>query len=205
MPKGRLISFEGIDGAGKSTHLAWTVDRLRASGREVLLTREPGGTPLGERLRELLLAEKMSIEAETLLMFAARKEHLEQLIRPALARGAIVVCDRFTDSTYAYQSGGRGLPASRVAMLEQWVHGDLQPDRSFLFDLPPEVAAGRRAAARAADRFETEDLGFFERVRNAYRERAAAAPERFVVIDATESVEEIRNSLEQYLVSICNT
>ncbi len=202
MSNGRLITFEGIDGAGKSTHLDWMVDRLGASGREVILTREPGGTPLGEKLRELLLAETMSIEAETLLMFAARKEHLDRLIRPALARGAIVVCDRFTDSTYAYQAAGRGLPASRVAMLEQWVHGDLQPDRTFLFDLPPEVAARRRAGARAADRFEAEDLDFFARVRDGYRERVAAAPGRFVLVDAAGSIEQIRNLLEETIVSI---
>lgn len=200
--KARFITFEGIDGAGKSTHLQWAVDTIAATGREVVLTREPGGTALGERLRELLLGEPMSIEAETLLMFAARKEHVQRLIRPALARGAVVVCDRFTDSTYAYQGGGRGVPLQAITMLEQWVHGDLQPDRTYLFDLPAEVAAGRRASARAPDRFEAEGSPFFERVRRAYLERVALSPGRFLVVDAMQSIAEVKNILEKDFTTI---
>ncbi|HEY5632873.1 MAG TPA: dTMP kinase [Burkholderiaceae bacterium] len=195
--KGRFITFEGIDGAGKSTHLQWAVDTIAASGREVVLTREPGGTALGERLRDLLLGEPMSIETETLLMFAARKEHVQRLILPALARGAVVVCDRFTDSTYAYQGGGRGVPFEAITMLEQWVHGELQPDRTYLFDLPAEVAAQRRASARAPDRFEAEGPAFFERVRRAYLERVALSPGRFLVVDAMQSIASIKTLLEK--------
>lgn len=193
---GRFISFEGIDGAGKSTHVDWCADWLRARGLEVVLTREPGGTPLAEQLRALLLSEPMSIDTETLLVFAARNEHLAQSIRPALARGAWVVCDRFTDSTYAYQGGGRGVSTQRIATLEAWVHADLQPHRSYLFDLPPEVAAQRRAAARAADRFEAEDLAFFERVRGAYQARQAADPQRILTLDARQSVAQLRDLLK---------
>ena len=193
---GRFISFEGIDGAGKSTHVDWCADWLRARGLEVVLTREPGGTPLAEQLRALLLSEPMSIDTETLLVFAARNEHLAQSIRPALARGAWVVCDRFTDSTYAYQGGGRGVSTQRIATLEAWVHADLQPHRSYLFDLPPEVAAHRRAAARAADRFEAEDLAFFERVRGAYQARQAADPQRILTLDARQSVAQLRDLLK---------
>jgi len=194
---GRFITFEGIDGAGKSTHIDWYAARVRAHGLQAVVTREPGGTPLAEQLRELLLGEPMSVEAETLLMFAARKEHLDRLIRPALARGAWVVCDRFTDSTYAYQGGGRSVPLERIAMLEDWMQAGLQPDRTYLFDLPAEIAASRRAGTRDADRFEAEDLGFFERVRDGYHRRAHAASDRFMVIDACQTVEEIRNLLEE--------
>ncbi|HWS74850.1 MAG TPA: dTMP kinase [Quisquiliibacterium sp.] len=201
---GRLITFEGIDGAGKSTHIDWYADRLRARGLEVLLTREPGGTPLAERLRDLLLAEQMSIATETLLMFAARNEHLDRSIRPALARGAWVICDRFTDSTYAYQGGGRGVSFERIEQMEAWVHGDLQPRRTYLFDLPAEVAAQRRAAAREADRFEAEDLAFFERVRDAYRARQAGDPARILPIDALRSIDDIRKTLEEDLASLCS-
>lgn len=140
---GRFVTFEGIDGAGKSTHVDWYVERLRARGIDVVLTREPGGSELAETLRELLLRRKMGMQAELLLMFAARSDHLERLIRPALAAGQWVVCDRFTDSTWAYQGSGRGAPAERIAWLEAWVHDDLQPDRSYLFDLAPELAAQR--------------------------------------------------------------
>nr|WP_221302618.1 dTMP kinase [Quisquiliibacterium transsilvanicum] len=199
-----MVTFEGIDGAGKSTHVAWYAQRLRDRGVEVVLTREPGGTPLAERLRDLLLGEPMSLGTETLLMFAARNEHLEGLIRPALARGAWVVCDRFTDSTYAYQGGGRGVPFERIEGLEDWVHGGLQPRRTYLFDLPAELAAQRRAAARDADRFEAEDLAFFGRVRDAYLARQARDPARILAIDARRGIDSIRASLELDIASIWN-
>ena len=200
--RGRFITFEGIDGAGKSTHLEWMAGALRARGLEVVVSREPGGTPLAERLRDLLLGVPMSIDTETLLMFAARQAHLDESIRPALARGAWVVCDRFTDSTFAYQGGGRGVPFERIEALERWVHGELQPDRTYLFDLPATVAAERRAAARAADRFEAEDLAFFERVRAAYLRRREAQPGRFVLVDAQQPISDIRVLLEKDLSSL---
>ena len=196
---GRFVTFEGIDGAGKSTHIGWFVERLRASGRPVVQTREPGGSPLAEKLRELLLHEPMGMTTELLLMFAARRDHLERTIRPALERGDWVVCDRFTDSTFAYQGGGRGGPGEAIAWLEALVHADLQPDRTYLFDLAPRVAAERRAAARAADRFEAEDLAFFERVSEGYRARARSAPQRFLVVDGERSIAEIRKLLEEDL------
>lgn len=203
--KGRFVTFEGIDGAGKSTHIGWYLERLRARGIDVVQTREPGGSALAEALRELLLAREMPIETELLLMFAARRDHLEHLIRPALAAGRWVVCDRFTDSTYAYQGAGRGAPGERIAWLEAWVHGDLQPDRTYLFDLAPHLAAQRRGAARAPDRFEGEDVAFFERVRRGYRDRACADPSRFVVLDGEQTVSDIRVLLEKDIVTICNT
>lgn len=194
---GKFITFEGIDGAGKSSHIAGVVDFLRRHGRTVVSTREPGGTPLGEKLRELLLSEAMHLETEALLMFAARREHLAQLIEPALARGDWVVCDRFSDATYAYQGGGRGLDKTKFAQLEQWVHGHLQPDLTFLFDLPPAVAGQRIAAqGRELDRFEQERADFHLRVRQAYLERAVQAPQRMVVIDADQRLEEIREQIE---------
>jgi dTMP kinase len=198
--RGRFITFEGIDGAGKTTHISQCVERLRQLGLEVCQTREPGGTPLAESLRELLLHQPMSLETELLLMFAARRDHIERLIAPALARGAWVVCDRFTDSTYAYQGGGRQMGFAAVAELEAKVHPDLQPDQTIYFDLPPEVAAERRAQARAADRFEAEDLRFFERVRAAYLKRAEDCQNRFVLIDATQTIQEISKILELKLL-----
>lgn len=201
----RFITFEGIDGAGKSTHLDWYVERLREFGVDALRTREPGGTPLAEALRALLLGEPMSMDSELMLVFAARADHLERVIRPALARGQWVICDRFTDSTWAYQGGGRGGPAARIAALEQWVHDDLQPDRTYLFDLPEALAAQRRAGTGvAADRFEREDEAFFSRVRAAYRQRACLASHRFRVIDGEQAIENIRIVLEQDLSSLCN-
>ena len=182
--KGRFITFEGIDGAGKSTHIDAVAQRLRASGARVVCTREPGGTPLAERLRELVLHEAMDTLTETLLVFAARRNHLQQVIEPALALGDTVLCDRFTDATFAYQGGGRGAEVSVLRELERWVQGGLQPDLTVWFDLPAEMAAQRRAQARAADRFEQEDLEFFERVRAAYQARMNAAPQRFVHVDA---------------------
>ncbi len=193
---GRFITFEGIDGAGKSSQIAAAVAHLRHGGRTVVQTREPGGTPLGERLRELLLHEPMHLETEAMLMFAARREHLAELIRPALARGEWVVSDRFTDATFAYQVGGRGLDPERFEALEAWVHAGFQPHLTILFDLDPAVAAARVAAAGSApDRFERERLDFFGRVRDAYLVRAKSAAARFRVIDATASIEEIRRQV----------
>lgn len=202
--RGRFITLEGVDGAGKSTHLDWIAERIRAGGRKVVVTREPGGTPLGERLRELLLAEPMHIETETMLMFAARREHLARVIAPALEAGRWVLSDRFTDATYAYQGGGRGLSVDRIAALEQWVHGHLQPDLTLYFDLPVEVARQRLAASESApDRFEQEASGFFERVRSSYLERAAANPSRIKVIDAADSIGNIQKLLETLIISYC--
>lgn len=181
---GRFISFEGIDGAGKSTHIEALAQHLRERGATVLLTREPGGTALAEQLRELLLHQAMDPLTEALLMFAARRDHLQQHIRPALQRGETVLCDRFTDATMAYQGHGRGFDLAVLAQLETWVQAGLQPDLTLWFDVAPAVAAERRAAARSADRFEQEDLAFFDRVRQGYRARMAQAPTRFVRIDA---------------------
>lgn len=201
--KGKFITFEGIDGAGKSSHVEWLAGHLRGRGLTVHVTREPGGTALGERLRELLLNQAMHLETETLLMFAARREHLATLIEPALARGEWVVCDRFSDATYAYQGGGRGLERNKFLQLEQWVHGHLQPDLTLLFDLPLEVARERIARAeRVLDRFEQERVDFHERVRHAYLERAHAAPGRIRVIDAGQTLENVRAELEVIAASI---
>ncbi len=185
---GRFISFEGIDGAGKSTHIAAVSERLRQAGAEVLNTREPGGTPLAERLRELVLHERMDVLTEALLVFAGRRDHVREVIEPALAAGRTVVCDRFTDASFAYQGGGNGLPLAVLEQLESWVTEGRQPDLTIWFDLPPAMAAARRAAAREADRFEQQDLDFFERVRAGYAARAAAAPQRFARVDASGDV-----------------
>jgi dTMP kinase len=208
MSKGSFITFEGIDGAGKSTHLAWAAALLRAHGRAVTVTREPGGTSLGEGLRDLLLHADGDIDAHTeaLLMFAARNEHLERVIRPALSRGDIVLCDRFTDASFAYQGGGRGVPAERLRALETWVHRGLQPDLTLYFDLPVATASRRRIAdLKAPDRFEREDAGFFERVRTAYLSRAREAPDRIMVVDASKSIPEIQKILENKLLILCQT
>lgn len=202
--RGKFITFEGIDGAGKSSHIAGVCAFLAARGITVVSTREPGGTPLGEKVRELLLNEPMHLETEALLMFAARREHLAQVIEPALARGDWVVCDRFTDATYAYQHGGRGLDRSKFAALERWVHGHLQPDLTLLFDLPFAVARERIALqTRELDRFEQERADFHERVRLAYLERAAAAGPRIRVIDADQPLETIKKLVEECVASIC--
>jgi len=195
----RFITFEGIDGAGKSTHLAATAERLRAAGSVVVCTREPGGTPLAESLRTQMLHVTMDPLTETLLAFAARRDHVQQVIAPALARGDTVLCDRFTDATFAYQGGGRGVDAAVLASLEQWVHGTLQPDLTIWFDLPARTAAERRAAARAADRFEAEDVGFFERVRAGYADRLKAAPHRIVRIDASLARDAVARQVVQAL------
>ncbi|MFN6961031.1 MAG: dTMP kinase [Rhodocyclaceae bacterium] len=200
--RGKFITLEGIDGAGKSTHLVWLVDFLRGRGHSVVQTREPGGTQLGEKLRELLLAEPMHLETEALLMFAARREHLERVIWPALERGDWVVCDRFTDASFAYQGGGRGLPFDKLVQLETWVQGEFQPDLTLLFDLPVEVAIQRmNGAARQLDRFEREKTDFHERVRAAYLARARQMPERIKVIDAQQSCAHIQKLLEKVFVT----
>ncbi|HVN34856.1 MAG TPA: dTMP kinase [Casimicrobiaceae bacterium] len=194
--RGRFITLEGIDGAGKSTHHAWLAERIAARGHEVVATREPGGTPIGEKLRALLLREAMTRDSEALLMFASRREHLEAVIRPALARGDWVLCDRYTDATYAYQGGGHGVQLARIRELEQWIDGETRPDRTFLFDVAPRVSRDRldraRGAGRDLDRFELEAEGFFVRVRAAYLERAAADPGRFRVIDSSQPLDAVR-------------
>jgi dTMP kinase len=198
LSRGRFITFEGIDGAGKSSQIAAVVALLRARGIAVDQSREPGGTPLGERLRELLLHEPMHLETEAMLMFAARREHLAARIAPALAEGRWVVCDRFSDATFAYQVGGRGLARDKFNALEAWVHPGLQPDLTLLFDLPPDIAASRVAATGVdPDRFEREQRDFFERVRGAYLERARQAPQRIRVIDANRPPEVIRAEIER--------
>jgi dTMP kinase len=191
-PPGRFVTVEGIDGAGKSTHLQTIADWLRGQGRVVHLTREPGGTPLAESLRELLLHRPMDALTESLLVFAARRDHLAQAIGPALARGEVVLCDRFTDATFAYQGGGRGFDVGVLAQLEHWVQAGRQPDLTLWFDLPPATAAARRAQAREADRFEAESVAFFERVHEAYAARAAAEPLRFVRIDSSGPPERVQ-------------
>ena len=194
-PRGRFISFEGIDGAGKSSHIEAVAAWLRDHGRLVLITREPGGTALAESLRELFLQHEMDALTEALLVFAGRRDHLRAVIAPALARGEVVLCDRFTDATFAYQGGGRGFDLDLLSQLEHWVQqvptGLLQPDLTLWFDLPAAVAAARRAAARAADRLEREDLVFFERVSAAYATRARAAPQRIVRIVADQAREAV--------------
>lgn len=200
MARGRFISFEGIDGAGKSTQHAWLVDYLRRQGRSVVATREPGGTPLGEKLRALLLAEPMHLETEALLMFAARREHIAQVIEPALARGEWVVCDRFVDASFAYQGGGRGLEWKKLEDLAQWVLGDLQPDLTLIFDAPVEIAQQRlHAATPNPDRFEQEQSAFFDRVRAAYLRIAQENPDRVRLIDATQTPAEINKLLENII------
>jgi len=202
--RGKFITLEGVDGAGKSTHLDWIARRIEAAGKKVVVTREPGGTPLGEELRKLLLAQPMHLETETLLMFAARREHLDKVILPALAAGKWVLSDRFTDATFAYQGGGRGLDLGRIETLENWVHQGLQPNLTLVFDLSVEEAKRRRSAATALpDRFEQENLDFFARVRAVYRARAGRYPERFKLIDASQTVDNIRKSLEDILITLC--
>ncbi len=201
---GKFITFEGIDGAGKSSHILGSAAFLRERGLKVLSTREPGGTLLGEKLRELLLHQAMHPETEALLMFAARREHRERVIDPALERGDWVICDRFSDATYAYQCGGRGLDRTKFELLERWVHANLQPDLTLLFDLPSSIASSRIAAqGRELDRFEQERADFHERVREAYLARAAAAPQRIQIIDADQTPEQIRKLIEHKLLAHC--
>jgi dTMP kinase len=198
----KFITFEGVDGAGKSTHLAWFADALRARGVEVVVTREPGGTPLGEQLREILLHQPMSIGTEAMLMFAARLEHVEQVIKPALAAGKWVISDRFSDASFAYQGGGRGMDWQKLHQLEQWVHPDLQPDLTLFFDVPIEVARQRLANNVSLDRFEQEQGEFFERVRAGYHRRVAENPNRYAVIDAVKTLAAVQHSLEIIIATI---
>ncbi|SEC43716.1 thymidylate kinase [Burkholderia sp. WP9] len=203
MARGKFITFEGIDGAGKTTHLSWFRERLErkvaSTGRAVVMTREPGGTPLGEQIREIVLHQKMDLETEALLMFALRRQHLAEVIEPALARGDWVLSDRFTDATFAYQGGGRGLPRDKLETLERWVQGGFQPDLTVLFDLAPEIASERRSAARDPDRFESESAAFFNRTRAEYLRRAEEAPYRFAIIDSAQSITQIQRKLEELI------
>lgn len=205
---GRFITFEGGEGVGKSTQIARAADWLRTRGREVVLTREPGGTPRAEQLRRILLEhddEPMPGACELLLMFAARATHLENLVRPAIARGAWVLCDRFTDATYAYQGGGRGVPESRIAGLEELVQGGFQPDLTLLLDVAVDVGLARASARnghRGPDRFEKERLEFFERVRAAYLERVHRHPGRIRVVDAGGTVDEVERAVRRHLEAL---
>lgn len=198
--RGKLITLEGVDGAGKSTHIPFIAQRLREQGRTVLVTREPGGTPLAEKLREMVLREPMDALAETLLMFAARADHVRQVIRPALEAGTWVVCDRFSDATAAYQGAGKGVPAELIKQLAEATHPSLRPDRTLVFDCPYEVASQRlRSTGRELDRFERENRPFFERVRDTYLERGKAEPGRIRIIDASAALSEIEEELEKHI------
>lgn len=203
--RGKFITLEGIDGAGKSTHLDWLADFFRKRGIKLRVTREPGGTELGEKLRSLLLDKNqaMHLETEAMLMFAARSEHIDKVIAPALAQGEWIICDRFTDATFAYQGSGRGADWARLKVLEQWVQGDLQPDLTLLFDVAPEVGRQRAGSIKAPDRFEQEKDDFFQRVRDGYLRRAREDASRVRVIDATVSIEEIRRKLVEIVELLC--
>ncbi len=196
---GKFITFEGIDGAGKSTHIAFVSEYIKSRGIALVSSREPGGTPLGEKLRELVLHEKMHLETEALLMFASRREHIAQVIAPALADGAWVISDRFTDASFAYQGGGRGMDLAKLEALEQWVHPHLQPDLTLLFDVPLDVARARLDATRSLDKFEQEKADFFGATRNEYLRRATQFPERFRVIDSTQSIADIQVQISAIL------
>jgi dTMP kinase len=200
--RGRFITVDGCEGAGKSTQIGFIRDYLEAAGKSVVVTREPGGTPLGEEIRTLLLRhrdEGMAADAELLLMFAARAEHLRQVVLPALEGNSWVICDRFTDATYAYQGGGRGIPRARIAALEEWLQGCLQPDLTLIFDLPVEIGLARAGETAGADRFEGEDLGFFQRVRQAYLDLAATHPQRCRVIRAQRDMHAVRGEIQGIL------
>ncbi|NLY65263.1 MAG: dTMP kinase [Alcaligenaceae bacterium] len=198
--KGLFITLEGVDGAGKSTHMKWLPDFFREMGQEIVITREPGGTPLGEQLREILLHQPMTQETEALLMFASRQENINQLIKPALSSGKWVLCDRFTDSTYAYQGGGRHFSNDKIARLESWVQEGLNPDLTLLFDVPLAVSRERLGKHESQDRFEQENDAFFEAVRSVYFERARRDPKRFIVVDSTLPFEQVRIGLEAGLL-----
>jgi dTMP kinase len=199
---GKFISLEGMDGAGKSTHIPSIISQLQQRGVEVVSTREPGGTALGEKLREILLHEPMHPETEAMLMFSARREHIAQVIQPALVRGAYVLTDRFSDATYAYQCGAKGVAAEKIMQLEQWVQMGLQPDLTLLFDVPPEVSLQRLSTARAPDKFEREGLAFFEQLRSSYLQRATQFPQRFRVIDANQPLEKVRVLVSDVIATI---
>jgi dTMP kinase len=202
MKPGKFITFEGIDGAGKSTHISFVASLLHERGHTVLTTREPGGTPLGEQLRTLLLHEKMHLETEALLMFAARREHLAQVIEPALARGDWVISDRFTDATFAYQGGGRQLERQKLETLEQWVHPHLQPDLTLLFDVPLDVARARLDRSRELDRFEQEKAEFFAATQAEYRRRADEFSGRFRLIDSSRPLNDVKQELERIIAEL---
>ena len=203
MTRGRFITLEGVDGAGKSTHVAWIAERLRARGHAVLVTREPGGTPLSERLRELVLTEPMDPIAETMLLFAARADHVQRVIDPALRAGTWVLCDRFTDATFAYQGGGKGVAAELIAHLAQVSHDGLLPDRTLMFDCPYEVSRERlKHTGRVPDRFERENREFFERVRQEYLGLARSNPERIRVVDASRPVDDIKKIIEEEISTL---
>lgn len=200
--RGKFITLEGMDGAGKSTHISTIIAALKARGIEVVSTREPGGTRLGEQLRALLLHDAMHAETETLLMFAARREHIDTVIAPALKRGAYVLSDRFTDATYAYQHGAKGVSVSKIKQLEKWVQGKLQPDLTLLFDVPVEVSMKRLSTAREPDKFEREDAKFFEKLRTIYLTRAKENPTRFRVIDANQALDKVKVIVENIISTI---
>lgn len=204
MAVGKFITLEGMDGAGKSTHIPNIVSQIESHGETVVCTREPGGTPLAEELREILLHKAMHAETETLLMFAARREHIAKVIAPAMARGDCVISDRFTDATYAYQAGAKSVSVDKITALEKWVQDELQPDMTILFDVPVEVSIARLASARTPDKFEREDAEFFEKLRNAYLARAKQYPTRFRIINANQPLEtvakEVKVTIEDFLL-----
>ena len=200
--RGKFITLEGMDGAGKSTHIPNIIAVLKAQGLEVVSTREPGGTRLGEQLRALLLHDTMHPETETLLMFAARREHISSVIEPALKRGAYVLSDRFTDATYAYQCGAKGVNSTKIKQLEKWVQGSLQPDMTLLFDVPVEISMKRLTTAREPDKFEREDAKFFEKLRQAYLTRAQENPERFRVINANQALDKVKVLVEELILKL---
>lgn len=201
-PQGLFITLEGVDGAGKSSHIPNILTQLNSTDREVISTREPGGTPLGEALRALLLHEAMHPETESLLMFAARREHIASVIQPALARNAIVLSDRFTDASFAYQAGAKGVAEQKLTALEEWVQSGLQPDVTLLFDVPVEVSMQRLAKAREPDKFEREQADFFEKIRNAYLARAKAFPDRFFIIDSQQPFEDVQQDVQSVITQV---
>ncbi len=200
--RGKFITLEGMDGAGKSTHIPNIIAALKTCGVEVISTREPGGTRLGEQLRTLLLHDAMHAETETLLMFAARREHIANVIEPALKRGAYVLSDRFTDATYAYQCGAKGVSSTKIKQLEKWVQGNLQPDLTLLFDVPVEISMTRLTTAREPDKFEREDAKFFEKLRQAYLTRAKENPERFRIINANQALDKVKVLVEEVILKL---
>lgn len=202
MSRGKFITLEGIDGAGKSTHLGFLAEQLRSLGKQVLTTREPGGTPLGEMLRDMVLSQSMHVETETLIMFASRREHIDKVIIPALDKGIWVISDRFTDATYAYQGGGRGIANARLQILEEWVQQGLQADLTLLFDVSAEISQQRLAFNQSLDRFEQEKQDFFKRVRAAYLERASGFQNRIRVIDSSRSLSEIQTELGSLIAGL---